>query len=92
MSDRERLAGEPFSRRGFLTATAVGGAALIGGALAGTPAKAANKVPQKSVSYQTTPKGDQRCDNCAFWQPPSSCKLVDGKIDPAGWCSLYRKK
>jgi hypothetical protein len=92
MSDHEPFAGERFSRRGFLTATALGGAAVVGATLAGTPAKAANKVPQKSVSYQSTPKGAQRCDNCAFWQAPSSCKLVDGTIDPAGWCSLYRKK
>ena len=63
----------------------------MGTAFAALPASAA-KVPQKSVSYQTTPKGNQRCDNCALWQAPSSCKLVDGTIDPGGWCTLYKKK
>lgn len=92
MSDRESLVGERVSRRGFLTATALGGAAIVGASLVGTQAKAAGKVPQKSVSYQSVPKGNLRCDGCAFWQAPSSCKLVDGSIDPAGWCSLYRKK
>lgn len=92
MSDHKSLAGECVSRRGFLSATALGGAAIVGASFVGAPAKAANKVPQKAVSYQTTPKGNLRCDNCAFWQAPSSCKLVDGNIDPAGWCSLYRKK
>ncbi len=24
--------------------------------------------------------------------PASSCKLVDGKIDPKGWCQLYAPK
>jgi hypothetical protein len=44
------------------------------------------------VKYQPTPKGDQRCDNCVFWQPPASCKIVDGTIAPSGWCTLYKKK
>ena len=82
-----------FSRRNFLKAAAfTGAAASLAPAFVGTPAKAANKVPQKAVSYQSTSKGAQRCDNCAFWQTPDACKLVDGKIDPAGWCTLYRKK
>ena len=90
MSDPESLFAPTFSRRSFLKAAAVGGAA-VGTAFAASPASAA-KVPQKAVSYQTTPKGNQRCDNCALWQAPSSCKLVDGTIDPAGWCTLYKKK
>lgn len=65
---------------------------MVGANLIGTPAYAANKIPQKAVSYQPTPKGSQRCDNCALWQGPSSCKLVDGNIAPAGWCTLYKKK
>lgn len=80
------------SRRDFLFAAAVGGGALIGGGLASSPARAAGKIPQKAVSYQATPKGAQRCDNCALWQGPSSCKLVDGTIAPAGWCTLYKRK
>jgi len=90
MSDPKSLSAPTFSRRGFLKAAAVGGAAM-GTAFAALPASAA-KVPQKAVSYQSTPKGNQRCDNCALWQAPSSCKLVDGTIDPAGWCTLYKKK
>lgn len=92
MSERELSSAGQLSRRCFLQVAAVGGSAAIASTFIGTPAAAANKVPQKSVSYQSVPKGAQRCDNCAFWQAPSSCKLVDGKIDPAGWCSLYRKK
>lgn len=80
------------SRRDFLFVAAVGSGAVIGASLVSTPAIAANKIPQKAVSYQTTPKGAQRCDNCALWQSPSSCKLVDGDISPSGWCTLYKKK
>ena len=92
MADRSSIAANPVSRRAFLEAAAFGGAAVVAAGYASTPAQAANKVPQKSVRYQQTPKDGQRCDNCSFWQTPSSCTLVDGKIDPAGWCSLYRKK
>lgn len=80
------------TRRDFLFAAAVGSGALVGASLVSTPAQAAGKIPQKAVSYQPTPKGAQRCDNCALWQAPSSCKLVDGNIAPSGWCTLYKKK
>lgn len=80
------------SRRRFLVVASVGTGAAIGASLLGAPAEAASKVSQKSVSYQTTPKGNQRCDNCVFWQPPASCKLVQDPIDASGWCTLYKKK
>ena len=82
------------SRRQVLTvaagaAGAVAGVAAIVGA--STPAQAA-KAPQKAVKYQDTPKGEQRCDNCALFEAPSSCKTVDGTISPEGWCMVYAKK
>lgn len=84
--------GTAVSRRDFLFVAAVGSGALVGAGIMGTPAYASNKIPQKAVSYQPTPKGNQRCDACALWQGSSSCKLVDGSIAPAGWCTLYKKK
>ena len=78
------------SRRRVLTVAAgavAGVAAVIG---TSTPAQA--KAAQKSVKYQDTPKGDQRCDNCALFEAPSSCKTVDGTISPEGWCMVYAKK
>jgi anaerobic selenocysteine-containing dehydrogenase len=80
------------SRRDFLFAAAVGSGAVIGGGLVSSPAHASGKIAQKAVSYQSTPKGGQRCDNCALWQVPNSCKLVDGTISASGWCVLYKKK
>ena len=79
------------SRRDFLVAASIGTGAVIGASLLSTSAEAANKVSQKSVSYQPTPKGSQRCDNCVFWQPPGSCKLVQDPIAPSGWCTLYKR-
>ncbi len=92
MSNNASLPSSRVSRRDFLFAAVVGSGAMVGASLVSTPALAANKIPQKAVSYQATPKGGQRCDGCALWQPPSSCKLVDGTIAPSGWCTLYKKK
>jgi hypothetical protein len=78
------------SRRDFLFATAVGGGTLIGIGLAASPAAASNKMSPKAMQYRTTPNGAQKCNVCANWQPPQSCKLVDGPIAPSGWCILYR--
>jgi len=50
------------------------------------------KATQKAAGYQDTPKGDLRCDNCSQFEPPSSCKVVEGNIAPAGWCKVYVKK
>ena len=83
------------SRRRVLTIAAGAAGVSIGGATAvvcsSTRALAA-KAPQKAVKYQDTPKGDQRCENCALFEAPSSCKTVDGTISPQGWCIVYAKK
>lgn len=91
MAKYDRAAGTQLSRRRFLGAAAVSGGALFGvGLIGASPAEA--KLPQSAAKYQSTPKGKLRCDNCSLWQPPASCKLVDGKISPAGWCVLYQAK
>ena len=89
MSDKSVLNDNQLSRRLFLS-TAAKGTALLGAALMASPAAA--KVPPTAVNYQPTPKGKSRCDNCVNWLAPSSCKFVDGRISPSGWCSLYRPK
>jgi hypothetical protein len=49
-------------------------------------------MSQQAAAYQNTPKGDQRCEICAHFKPPSSCDLVEGEISPSGWCKLFTKK
>jgi hypothetical protein len=44
------------------------------------------------VQYQTTPKNKQQCSTCLQFVAPDSCKMVEGKILPAAWCSLYAPK
>jgi hypothetical protein len=50
------------------------------------------KIAPKLVQYQESPKGPQECDNCLQFVTPGSCKLVEGKINPKGWCQLYAPK
>ena len=81
------------SRRSFLRRVATYGAGIaiiqgLGPRLANAQAKAA----KSAVSYQEKPKGEQRCDGCSSFQPPNACKMVDGEINPQGWCSLFTKK
>jgi hypothetical protein len=61
---------------------------------AGIPGRVAGqqKIPQKLVQYQEKPKGPQECDTCLHFVAPNSCKMVEGKINPKGWCSLFAPK
>ena len=61
-------------------------------ALIPVKAEAQPKIAPKLVQYQEKPKGPQECDNCLHFVAPSSCKMVDGKINPKGWCQLYAPK
>jgi hypothetical protein len=87
-ADRD-FAGAPRpTRRAVLQGVLV--AAIVGGAARGARAQA--KAKQSLVQYQAKPKGNQECDGCLLWVPPDSCKVVEGKIDPKGWCTLYAPK
>jgi len=76
---------EGLGRRAVLRAMLVTAVVAVGWSTAEAQAKA----PQKVVQYQQTPKGDQTCDKCLHWVAPDGCKLVEGKINPKGWCVLY---
>lgn len=54
---------------------------------------AANKLKKELVQYQEQPKGDQKYSLYLHFQPESSsCKRVEGQINPDGWCVLWVKK
>ena len=82
------------SRRRMLT-VAAGAAGVVTSVaavvVASTTAQAA-KVSQTAVKYQDTPKGEQRCDTCALFEAPSTCKTVDGTVTAQGWCMVFAKK
>ncbi|HVA13273.1 MAG TPA: high-potential iron-sulfur protein [Stellaceae bacterium] len=92
MEDDSNSQPASISRRRLLqeVALASGGAAILGATMMNRAHAA--QVSQKIVAYQETPHGAQQCDNCAQFQPPSSCKVVEGTISPTGWCKVYVKK
>ncbi len=67
------------------------GLAAAGGAICARAA-AQSKVSKDQSKYQDKPNGEQRCDGCAQFVAPDSCKVVEGKISPSGWCALYAAK
>lgn len=81
---------QKLSRRSFMRVVlAAAGAAPVLLAGIGT---AHAKVTKQSVSYRETPNGANRCSTCANFIEPSSCKLVEGSINPDGWCGLFKPK
>ncbi len=92
MKDQKRLPASAVSRRALLrNAALIGGATALGSAAIAPRAHAAG-IPKGAVQYQDTPHGDERCGNCLQFIPPSSCKVVEGKISPDGWCNIWVKK
>jgi hypothetical protein len=87
--------GHRMSRRALIG----GAAAAAGGALAGArarPVAAADddiaeedKIKQVEALYQQAPKGQQRCEICLQFNPPSKCRIVQGPINPKGWCQFF---
>jgi hypothetical protein len=87
-----------FSRRdwikGLLALPAVVGFARSGRA----QTTSATKVPQKVAQYQDKPKDGHHCDLCKYFIAGSSptangsCQLVEGSINPNGWCMLFAPK
>ena len=78
------------SRRALFERVAVAGAGAA--VLAGTASPAEAKMAQKDAGYQQMPKGDQSCSNCNLFIAPDSCTLVDGTINPQGWCRYHQNK
>jgi hypothetical protein len=49
----------------------------------------ADKIKQAEAHYQNQPKGQQRCEICLQFMPPNRCKIVQGPINPKGWCQFF---
>lgn len=47
------------------------------------------KAPQAEVHYRPAATPDQSCSSCANFQPPQSCAVVAGVIDPHGVSDLF---
>lgn len=50
---------------------------------------------KEAVQYQSTPNEGQRCSDCQFFITDmngdglGACAIVEGTIDPEGWCASY---
>ena len=71
-------------------------AALTAGCMLCLPAVGrarSGKVSKAQAKYQDTPKGNQNCAKCLhFVAADSTCKVVEGKVSPLGWCQLWAAK
>src|ERR1700759_5863432 len=54
-----------------------------------TSAIAVMKISEAAVAYQDHPNGEKQCSKCVQFQPPHSCKMVDGTISPQGYCRIF---
>jgi hypothetical protein len=86
---RDRLAP---SRRSILRSVVALGTVAWVGLDAQQEAVAQQKVSKAAMKYQDHPNGDQSCSTCMQFEPPSSCKVVDGTISPSGYCIAWAKK
>jgi hypothetical protein len=59
--------------------------------LGAAPARAQQPkvATQAEAQYQDTPKGILACAACTFFLPPHACKVVEGTINPHGWCKYF---
>jgi hypothetical protein len=82
---------EQSSRRRVLRAVVfLAGAAAIPAAVRNAASQ--GKTSKAQAKYQDQPKNDQRCSGCMHFIPAGQCKLVEGSINPNGWCAFYAPK
>jgi hypothetical protein len=81
------------SRRTLIESTAGAVAALVASAAPLSAAEdeinEADKIKQPDAKYQNHPNGPQRCEICLQFMPPAKCKIVQGPINPKGWCQFF---
>jgi hypothetical protein len=53
------------------------------------PTCAADKMTREQAQYQDEPKGISMCATCTLFEPPKSCKVVEGDVSPNGWCRAF---
>jgi hypothetical protein len=58
---------------------------------------AAAKTSKAAFLYQDQPNGGKRCADCKFFSVGSdgsvgTCALVEGAIDPDGWCTAFSSR
>jgi hypothetical protein len=76
-------------RRALIKTIIGGGAVTVFAVRANYRLLARDKMTKLDVDYQDGPKGLQMCSTCSLFDPPTSCKIVEGVVSPNGWCKNY---
>jgi hypothetical protein len=74
------------SRRRLIATAACATSAM---ALAPMSAPALEKMTRQQALYQDSPKDIMMCATCTLFEPPKSCKIVEGDVSPTGWCKAF---
>ena len=54
-----------------------------------SPVAASEKMTWQQAEYQDKPQGIYNCGQCTLFEPPKSCKVVEGEISRDGWCKAF---
>ena len=77
-----------FARRALIRTALHGIAAGLTSAVV-APARAGDKMSKQEAEYQDSPKDIRMCATCTLFEPPRSCKVVEGDVSPDGWCKAF---
>lgn len=85
------------SRRNMLCRSgAVLGAIILTPLATHSPPAQAGSTKKGMLHYQDSPKDGRMCADCAAYTPAASpeagagtCKIVEGPVNPQGWCMAY---
>ena len=90
---------DPSRRRLFRQGVVIAGGAAVAGLMSTAKVYAqSSKVSQAVSKYQSTPHDGQQCDGCMQFIPgktataDGTCKIVEGSINPKGWCMFFAPK
>jgi hypothetical protein len=76
-------------RRSLIRMILGGGFAAVFGIGADFALPARDKMATEDADYQDSPRGLQMCSTCSLFDPPTSCKIVEGVVSPNGWCKNF---
>jgi len=65
------------------------GAAIGFDVMVTSKTNAAQKMSKQEAEYQDSPKDIRMCATCTLFEPPRSCKVVEGEVSPSGWCKAF---
>ena len=50
------------------------------------------KQTKAEALYRDYPNGPQRCGVCVHFRPPNDCEVIQGPVQPNGWCRNFRPR